>query len=182
MPKARFPRPTTLRSPAHPVRGLLGTALFTWAIVGLAPQTQAQDGPRLNLNAGAFAILDNSDERAWRYGAEYLGRSFSRWQLTPAVGFSVAEDNSHYIYLDLKKHFMLSERWVLTPSLGAGLFEEGEKLDLGHPVEFKSALEIAYQLDNRVRIGLAVYHLSNSRLSSTNPGTESVTATLSMPF
>jgi len=55
-------------------------------------------------------------------------------------------------------------------------------LELGHPIEFKSTLELAYEFENRWRLGLAIYHLSNSRLSSTNPGTETLVATLSVPI
>lgn len=183
MPDAPSTPPTSDRPPrAKRQRRHWIVTVLVLAATGFQPQASAQGGPRLSLNAGAFAILDNSDERAWRYGMEFLGRPFSRWQLTPAVGFSIAEDDSHYIYADLKRHFLLNQRWILTPSLGAGFFQEGKKLDLGHPIEFKSALEIAYQFDNQVRIGVAIYHLSNSRLSSTNPGTETVMATLSLPL
>ena len=39
---------------------------------------------------------------------------------------------------------------------------QGDGLDLGYGLEFRSQLEIAYRFDNRSRLGVAVSHMSNA--------------------
>ena len=53
-----------------------------------------------------------------------------------------------------------------------GAFSKGNGKDLGHEIEFRSTLEISYQLKNKNRIGLSVGHLSNAGIGDINPGTE----------
>ena len=71
---------------------------------------------------------------------------------------------------------------MLTPSLAAGLYEDGDGKDLGHIVEFRSSLELAYRFDNRARLGLSFYHLSNASLDDNNPGTEVFSLNYSIPL
>jgi hypothetical protein len=41
-------------------------------------------------------------------------------------------------------------------------------------VEFRSGLEVSYRLDDRSRLGLSFYHLSNGVIYDVNPGGESL--------
>ena len=43
--------------------------------------------------------------------------------------------------------------------------------ELGHVIEFRSGLDIAYRKKNGGRIGAEVHHLSNASLDENNPGT-----------
>ena len=74
-------------------------------------------------------------------------------------------------------------RYVVTPSLSPHLYFGGDSdLDLDFPIQFRSQLEIAYRLDNRARVGLALSHYSNASLGSSNPGTESLMLYYSLPL
>ena len=157
---------------------------FVVAILGLfgsAATSSAQDQPRISLNAGKIGVLDNLEEDNY-LAFEYLFSAKTRLRLTPALGVSAAEDGSFYVYTDLKRHFWLNSHWLLTPSLGAGLYDGGDEVDLGHAVEFKSGLELGYEFDNRLRLGLGFFHISNSSLSNNNPGTEILAGTISVPL
>jgi lipid A 3-O-deacylase len=66
----------------------------------------------------------------------------------------------------------IGERFLITPSFGAGLYHDGGGKNLGHTIEFRSQLEIGYEFDDKSRIGLAGGHISNAALSDRNPGTE----------
>ena len=72
--------------------------------------------------------------------------------------------------------------FILTPSFAAGLYLDGDGKDLGHAIEFRSALEVSYQFKIRLRLGLMIYHLSNASLSDNNPGTEVLSLGYSVPF
>ena len=71
---------------------------------------------------------------------------------------------------------------MVTGSLGAGYYEEGDGKDLGHELEFRSQIEIAYRFDDRSRLGLAVSHTSNASIADTNPGSESAILYYSVPI
>ena len=151
-------------------------ALFGWAAIG-----HAQEQARLSVSAGKIGVSDSLDKDNY-LALEYLLPSKTGLRLTPALGLSAAEDGSVYIYADLKRHFRLGRQWLVTPSLGAGLYSGGDEVDLGHPVEFKSGLELGYELDNRLRMGLGFFHLSNSSISNNNPGTEILVGSISLPL
>lgn len=116
------------------------------------------------------------------YGVEYRFPKFSQWGLVPAIGYLTSDAGAEYSYFDMKYTFSFSEHWGLMISTGFGFFEDGDLLDLGHTIEFKSGLEIFYQFNNHHRLGLSANHYSNSRLSKRNPGTESVTMGYTVAF
>ena len=158
-----------------------GFVIAILGLFGLAAISNAQEQPRISLSAGKIGISDSLDENNY-LALEYLFPAKTRLRLTPALGLSVAEDGSFYVYADLKRHFRLSRHWLLTPSLGAGLYEGGDEVDLGHVVEFKSGLELGYEFDNRLRLGLGFFHISNASLSNNNPGTEILAGSISVPL
>ncbi|GAA4825985.1 hypothetical protein GCM10011365_06660 [Marinicella pacifica] len=115
-------------------------------------------------------------------GLEYRFPKFSRWGLVPAVGYLNSDKGAEYSYFDMKYTFELSEHWGLLISTGLGFFDDGDLLDLGHTIEFKSGFEVFYEFKNQHRLGLAGHHYSNSRLSKKNPGTESLTLGYTIVF
>ena len=82
------------------------------------------------------------------------------------------------ILLDL----FFGRRFVLTPSFAIGAYDRGSGKDLGHSVEFRSQIELAYRFDDRSRLALSLNHLSNASLDEVNPGTESLMLTYAFPF
>ena len=49
-------------------------------------------------------------------------------------------------------------------------FEDSAATDLGHTVEFRSLLGLAYRLRSGDKLSFAVLHKSNAGLGSQNPG------------
>ena len=139
-----------------------------------------EDVALINLSVGHIGVFDSLDEPE-RYGFEYRGKRFSKFDLVPAFGYIWTENDADYYYTEIKRDFALNERWVMTSSLGVGLFHQSEEIDLGHSVEFRSGIEFARVFKNNYRLGAAFYHLSNSRLSADNPGTESLVISFSIP-
>jgi hypothetical protein len=100
-------------------------------------------------------------------------------EVIPLVGALYTSGNAAYGYLGGRVELWLAPRWLVTPSFAGGAYRGGEDKDLGHGVEFRSALELAYLLGDGGRLGLAVYHLSNGGLARRNPGSESLVLTYS---
>lgn len=137
--------------------------------------------PMINLTFGKVGAFDDEFE-ADRYGIEYRFRPFEKWNLIPAIGYTFSVDNDSFFYTDLRYDYWLNSRWILIPSLGVGVFTNGENLDLGNDLEFRSGLELAYRFNTNYRMGVALFHLSNAGISDNNPGTESLVFSLSIPL
>ena len=73
-------------------------------------------------------------------------------------------------------------RWILTPNTAVGAYLEGDGQDLGHVLEFRSGFELAYLLNDRSRLGIAVHHLSTAGIGDENPGTETALIYYSVPL
>ena len=47
-----------------------------------------------------------------------------------------------------------SSNFIFTPSFGAGYYDDGDGKKLGYNIQFRTTLEVSYQLKNENRIGL----------------------------
>ena len=138
----------------------------------------------LNITAGQVGILDDLNGPQ-RYGLEYRFKSFSGpwgFRLIPAVGAAISNNGAGFVYTDLRHDFYLSRRWILIPSFGVGIFNDSSEIELGNEIEFRSGVELAYQFRNKIRAGIAIFHLSNGGISSENPGTEALVLSICIPM
>lgn len=164
-------------TPALRYCGALGAAaLLAAASSGAA---LADDPPFLAVGAGYFDVGNNQEAAEFR--VEYRGRKLL-WAIKPVVGIMATSDAAVYGYGGLAMDVYLGRRWVVTPSLAAGAYRKGNGKDLGHTVEFRSAIEVAYRFDNRSRLGLILYHLSNASIGDKNPGTEVLGVSYAIPI
>jgi hypothetical protein len=142
---------------------------------------QDSDYPMISITAGKVGAF-TPDRRSDRYGIEYRGMPFSKWKLIPTVGVAWSTKESKFIYSELKHDWSLKHHLTFTTSLGVGIFDNNKNLDLGYPVEFRTGFELSYRFDKGYRVGVAAFHLSNSRLSQKNPGTEAIVLSLLIPL
>ena len=132
----------------------------------------------ISFGLGYFDINDNKSTAEFR-----IERRFNKslWMTQPFVGVMASGDAAIYGYGGIAFDWMLSNV-ILTPSFAVGGYLDGDGKDLGHTIEFRSAVEIAYQFPDRHRLGLMFYHLSNASLADNNPGTEVLSLSYSIPF
>lgn len=109
--------------------------------------------------------------------------------LKPFAGIELTSDSAYYlitgIYLeDNLGELMVGEKnkWSLTPSFGLGYYDDGNGKKLGNKLEFRTTLEISYQLNNLDRIGLSFGHISNANIGKKNPGAEIISLSYQKPF
>jgi len=159
---------------------LVGVLLFSTAQPASALSWSPYDEPnRLSLSLGFYDINDNEEA-----GEAHLEYRFWKglWFVRPMVGVMATTDGAVYgyggIYIDLP----IVDRWIVTPSFAAGGYDDGDGKDLGHTVEFRSQIELAYRFRNRVRVSLGISHISNASLGDNNPGTEILSLTYAIPF
>ena len=147
---------------------------------GLLAQPDLADDPAfLAFGAGYFDINDNKD--AAEFHIEYCG-SNRFWLFKLIVGGMATSDAAIYGYAGVNVDLFFGRRFVLTPNFADGLYHDGDGKDLGHVVEFRSGVELAYRFDTRSRLGVALHHISNASLDNNNPGTEILALVYSLPL
>ena len=129
------------------------------------------EGPGLAISVGLYDFDDPLE--AFEIGLDYSFKAW-RWGFVPHLGVHGTEDETYFVYAGLRRHFRLSEKWFVTGSLAASYHEPGDGKDLGYALEFRSGLSLSREFEGGSQLGLGFYHLSNSSLSSTNPGANSL--------
>ena len=109
--------------------------------------------------------------------------------LKPFVGLEITTDSAFYvlggIYLEDNLGKLLTgneNKWNFTPSFGLGYYDDGDGKILGNKLEFRTTLEISYQLKNDDRIGISLGHISNANIGNKNPGVEIISLSYQKPF
>ena len=109
--------------------------------------------------------------------------------LKPFVGLELTTDSAFYvlggIYLEDNLGKILignQNKWNFTPSFGLGYYDDGNGKKLGNKLEFRTTLEISYQLKNDDRIGISLGHISNANIGNKNPGVEIISLSYQKPF
>ncbi len=131
-----------------------------------------------------FGAGDNNltgTHKKWLFQAEYR---FSPpvYDLRPQVGIFMTTQLATFIYGGVGYDFILWDRIVITPSFSPGWYIRGNGKNLGFPIEFRSALECAFQFKKGARLGLAISHLSNAHLSHRNPGVNTLVLSIEVPL
>jgi hypothetical protein len=143
------------------------------------PPAQSGDPSFITIGGGWYDFNDN--EQATEFRAEWRGQKLF-WIFKPFAGIMATTDAAVYGYGGFLTDFFFGRRIVVTPSLAAGLYEDGDGKDLGSVIEFRSGLEVGWRFDNRARISAMVYHISNASIDDNNPGTEVFSIGYSFPL
>ena len=135
-------------------------------------------------SAGVFEPLVPGG--SYEMGAEFRFaprrvRSFPEFlpELIPTAGLMAGAQGNLYLYGGFRFDFPLGQRWTLSPGAATGVYYRAASADLGGALEFRTGLELSYQLPEGARLGLCLYHLSNAGVSEVNPGSESLVVTYS---
>ena len=158
-------------------------AFMAVAVAGAlcSPDPVRADDPDFLSIGGGYFDWNRQKDTAAEFRLEY--RSDKKlWIFKPLAGVMGTSDGGFYGYAGIGIDVFLGRRLVVTPSFAPGYYAKGGGHDLGHALEFRSQLEIAYRFDNRSRLGVAVSHMSNASISDENPGTESAILYYSMPI
>ena len=152
--------------------------------VTAAPSGALADDPDfLSVSAGWFDFNRQKDPGA-EFRVEYRSDYKVPYvQFKPFVAGGGATSGHGFIGAGVLWDVYFGKRVVVTPSFAPHYYIGGDDdLDLGHALEFRSQLEVAYRFDDRSRLGLAISHYSNASIGDTNPGTETLSVYYSVPF
>lgn len=154
--------------------------LLAIAAFAPTPVRAAEDDPSfVTFQAGAYDLLQNH-KKAGAFALEY--RDNSRfWIFKPFGGAMITTDSALHGYAGVLVDMYFGRRVVFTLSFAPGLYHNGDGVNLGHTIEFRSAGELAYRFDDRSRLGFMINHISNASLGKRNPGTEVMMLSYSLP-
>ena len=113
--------------------------------------------------AGLFGLQHQNDEL---YRNSFLGK------LSPITGGFLTENSAVYLYSGVQSEFDLGFMSI-TPSFAPGYYNNGNGKDLGHPLEFKTEVQVSFDLSKDSHLGMSYNHISNASLGTKNPGANS---------
>lgn len=162
------------------------TSLAVFAFIGITSSAviqsaYADDPSFISISAGAYDF-NKQDDTATEFRLEYRS-DYKFWKLKPFAAVAGTSNGTYFVGAGVLMDVYFGRRFVLTPSFAPHYYSKGsdDNKELGHELEFRSQVEIAYRFDNRSRLGLAVSHYSNASIGNHNPGSETLSLVYSIP-
>ena len=129
----------------------------------------------LNIFTGMFDFSDDKQASGilgLQHQNEELYRKSFLGNLSPITGGFLTEKNAFYLYSGVQAEYDLGFL-TITPSFSPGYYNYGDGKDLGYPLEFKSEIQMTFNLSDSTNLGMSYNHISNASLGSKNPGANS---------
>jgi len=133
------------------------------------------DPHEYNFFTGMFDFSDDGKKSTLvgiQHQNENLYRDSFLGTISPVSGFLITGDSATYLYTGIQAEYNIG-KMNLTPSFTPGLYGKGDGKDLGHLVEFKSELQLSFDLLKDSELGFSYNHISNASLGEKNPGANS---------
>tara|TARA_Y100000590_G_scaffold164167_2_gene188119 strand:+ start:257 stop:769 length:513 start_codon:yes stop_codon:yes gene_type:complete len=129
----------------------------------------------INIFSGMFDFSDKK-QHAGLIGMQHqndeLFRESFLGKLSPITGGFITENSAVYLYTGVQAEYNLGFL-TITPSFAPGYYNYGDGKDLGFPLEFKSEVQVSFNLSDTSQLGLSYNHISNASLGDKNPGANS---------
>ena len=128
-----------------------------------------------NFYSGLFDFSDKGKKSTiigLQHQNENLTRESFLGTLSPITGAMITADNAAYFYTGIQAQYKIG-KINFTPSFTPGIYQQGNGKDLGHPLEFKSELQLSLNLFESSQFGMSYNHISNASLGDKNPGANS---------
>ena len=139
----------------------------------------------LTFQGGAFDLF-HDETRGAEFGLQYRS-GYRFWFMNPMFGINGSTVGNGYVYAGISFDIFIGNRLVFRPSFAPGLFLRQSGKDLGHVIEFRTAMELAWRFDDRSRLGVEISHRSNAGLGRggtcpCNPGEETLLLSYHLPL
>jgi len=128
-----------------------------------------------NFFIGNFDFSDDKQSAmlvGFQHQNENLERNTFIGNISPITGGFLTEKNAFYLYSGVQAEYEIGFLTIV-PSFAPGYYNYGSGKDLGHPLEFKSEVQISFDLSQSSKLGFSYNHVSNASLGDKNPGANS---------
>ena len=152
------------------------TALLTLCFINFGSLAEDNSNEtELNIFTGMFDFSDEK-QHAGLFGLQHqndeLFRKSFLGKLSPITGGFITENSAFYLYTGVQAEYELGFL-TITPSFAPGYYNYGDGKDLGHPLEFKSEVQMSLNVSDTAQLGMSYNHISNASLGKRNPGANS---------
>ena len=134
-----------------------------------------ENDTELNIFTGMFDFSDDG-QRAGLLGLQHQDEKLYRksflGKISPITGAFLTKKNAFYLYTGVQAEYELGFLKI-TPSFAPGYYNEGGGKDLGFPLEFKSEVQMSFNLSDSSQMGMSYNHISNASFGEKNPGANS---------
>ena len=137
---------------------------------------KVQRNTELNFFTGMFDFSDHK-QASPVFGIEHQNdelfiRSTGGAIYSPITGAFITGNNAFYLYTGVQAEYKIGS-FIINPSFAPGYYGEGNGKDLGYPLEFKTEVQMAFDLSENTHLGMSYNHISNASLGDKNPGANS---------
>ena len=150
-------------------------SLFSFNFAYGADENKNKYETELNFFTGMFDWSDNK-QKSGLIGIQHQNDALfiegGSGTFSPITGAFITANNAFYIYTGVQAEYQLGS-FVITPSFAPGYYGEGNGKDLGSPIEFKSEIQMSFDLSDTTHLGMSYNHISNASLGDKNPGANS---------
>ena len=138
-------------------------------------KTDSLKETELNFFTGMFDFSDHKQSSGLlglQHQNEDLFRNSFLGKLSPISGGFFTEKSAFYLYSGVQAEYELGFL-TITPSFAPGYYNTGGGKDLGYPLEFKSEVQMSFDLSDSSHLGISYNHISNASFGTKNPGANS---------
>ena len=151
-------------------------ALISFSFLSFAnSEEEKSNNTELNLFTGMFDFSDDK-QAAGVFGLQHqnddLFRKSFLGKLSPITGGFLTENNAFYFYTGAQAEYNLGI-FTITPSFAPGYYNSGDGKDLGSVLEFKSEVQMSFDINDTTHLGMSYNHISNASFGTKNPGANS---------
>ena len=151
-------------------------ALISFSFLSFAnSENEKSNNTELNFFTGMFDFSDDK-QAAGVLGIQHQNNDLFRksflGRLSPITGGFLTENSAFYFYTGAQAEYDLG-LFTLTPSFAPGYYNSGDGKDLGSVLEFKSEIQMTFNLSDSAHLGMSYNHISNASLGTKNPGANS---------
>jgi hypothetical protein len=130
---------------------------------------------QINVFTGLFDFSDHK-QKAGLIGIQHqnggLFKESFLGRISPITGGFLTENSAAYLYTGVQAEYEVGI-FKITPSFAPGYYHNGNGKDLGSPIEFKSEVQLSFNLSETSEFGMSYNHISNASLGDKNPGANS---------
>ena len=140
-----------------------------------AEELKPSDNHQFNFFSGVFDYSHegkNSEIIGIQHSNEDLFKDTFLGKISPITGFMITADSASYLYTGVQVEYEIG-KLNLTPSFSPGYYTSGDGKDLGSPLEFKTEVQLSFELLPGSKLGYSYNHVSNAGLGDKNPGANS---------
>ena len=153
--------------------GVLFFCLGSFSVV--ADENLKANETELNIFTGMFDFSDDKQAAGiigLQHQNEDLFKKSFLGKLSPVTGGFLTENTAFYLYTGVQAEYDFGLVRII-PSFSPGYYNSGGGKDLGYPLEFKSEIQMTFDLSDSTHLGMSYNHISNASLGTKNPGANS---------